>query len=75
MASKNAKQLVYRDNGVEASEEVEVDRDGAIAVPAHGDTWKELMQRSHVMSECSTTDPEWMQQFAEQAVRLGKKAA
>ncbi len=37
MSIKNAKQLVYRYNGVEASEEVEVDRDGEIAVPAHGD--------------------------------------
>jgi len=37
MASKNAKQLVYRYNGVEASEEVEVDRDGEIAIPKQGD--------------------------------------
>jgi hypothetical protein len=37
MASKNAKQFVYRYNGVEASEEVEVDRDGEIATPKQGD--------------------------------------
>jgi hypothetical protein len=37
MASKNAKQFVYRYNGVGASEEVEVDRDGVIAVPKQGD--------------------------------------
>jgi hypothetical protein len=37
MASKNAKQFVYRYNGVEASEEVEVDRDGEIAIPKQGD--------------------------------------
>lgn len=36
MASKNAKQFVYRYNGVEASEEVEVDRDGEIPVPTQG---------------------------------------
>ena len=36
--------------------------------------WKELMQRSLVMSKCSTTDPEWMQQFAEQNLRLGEKS-
>lgn len=40
MASKNAKQFVYRYNGVEASEEVEVDRDGEIPVPAHGEIIK-----------------------------------
>jgi hypothetical protein len=37
MASKNAKQLVYRYNGVEASDEVEVDRDGEIAIPKQGE--------------------------------------
>jgi hypothetical protein len=37
MASKNAKQFVYRYNGVEASEEVEVDRDGEVRVPMQGD--------------------------------------
>ena len=37
MASKNAKQFVYRYNGVEASEEVELDRDGEIAIPKQGD--------------------------------------
>ena len=37
MASKNAKQFVYRYNGVESSEEVELDRDGEIPTPAHGD--------------------------------------
>jgi hypothetical protein len=37
MASKNAKPFVYRCNGVEASEEVELDRNGEIAVPKQGD--------------------------------------
>ncbi len=37
LASKNAKQFVYRYNGIEASEEVEVDRDGEVAVPVQGD--------------------------------------
>lgn len=37
MASKNAKQFVYRYNGVEASEEVEVDWDGEVAVRKQGD--------------------------------------
>jgi hypothetical protein len=37
MASKNVKQFVYRYNGVEASEEVELNRDGEIAVPKQGD--------------------------------------
>ncbi len=37
MASKNAKQFVYRYNGVEASQEVELDRDGEIRVPMQGD--------------------------------------
>ncbi len=37
-------------------------------------SFRELMRRSHVLSDCSTTDPEWTQQFAEQAVRLGKNA-
>jgi len=37
-------------------------------------SFEELMERSHVMTECSATDPEWMQQFAEQAVRVGTKA-
>ena len=36
MARNNAKQLVYRYNGVEASEEVEVDRDGEIGLPKQG---------------------------------------
>ena len=40
MASRNAKQFVYRYNGVEASEEVELDRDGEIAVPKQGDIIK-----------------------------------
>ena len=38
-------------------------------------SFHELMERSHVMTECSATDPEWTQQFAEQAVRLGGKAS
>jgi len=38
-------------------------------------SWKELMERSRVMTECSTTDPEWAQQFAEQDARLGKNAS
>lgn len=38
-------------------------------------SWKELMERSHVMTGCSTTDPEWTRQFAEQAVRLGGNAS
>lgn len=37
MASKDAKQIVYRYNGVEASEEVELDRDGVIPTPVQGD--------------------------------------
>ncbi len=36
MASKNAKQFLYRYNGVEAPEEV-VDGDGEIAVPKQGE--------------------------------------
>jgi hypothetical protein len=37
MASKDAKQFVYRYNGVEASQEVELDRDGEVRVPKQGD--------------------------------------
>lgn len=54
MASKNAKQLLYRYNGVESSEEVEVDTDGEIPVPAKdsivmrkGKQWKVV----HVITE------------------------
>jgi hypothetical protein len=34
-------------------------------------SWKEVMERSHEMTECDTTDPEWTRQFAQQAMRLG----
>ena len=51
------KQLVYRYNGVEGSEEVEVDRDGEIPTPGLGDIvfrkgkqWKAV----HVITETSS---------------------
>jgi hypothetical protein len=37
MNKSKAKQLVYRYNGVESSEEVEVDLDGEIPIPNRGD--------------------------------------
>jgi hypothetical protein len=36
MVSKNAKQIVYRYNGVESSEEYEVDLGGDIHIPPNG---------------------------------------
>jgi hypothetical protein len=37
-------------------------------------SFEELMQRSHVMDECSTTDPAMMQTFLQDSLRLGKNA-
>jgi hypothetical protein len=37
-------------------------------------SWKELMQRSGVMTKCATTDPDMMRVFDEGYVRLGKDA-
>lgn len=37
MASKDAKQIVYRYNGIEADDEFEFDRDGEIDLPQVGE--------------------------------------
>jgi hypothetical protein len=56
MSRKNAKQIVYRYNGVESSDEVEVDYDGDVPTPRTGDilsrkgkNWKAV----HIITETS----------------------
>jgi hypothetical protein len=57
MSRKNVKQLVYRYNGVESSDEVEVDHDGEVPTPNQGDIlfrkgtrWKAV----HVITQVSS---------------------
>lgn len=60
MASKNAKQVVYRYNGVESSDEHETDFDGKIPTPATGNivyrkgkAWKAVHVNTQVSSDGS----------------------
>ena len=57
MGRKDAKQFVYRYNGLESSEEIEVDYDGEVAVPMQnqmvtrkGKAWKAIA----IMTQVST---------------------
>lgn len=56
VSRKNAKQIVYRYNGVESSDEVEADLDGEVPTPRLGDVikrrgknWKAV----HIITELS----------------------
>jgi hypothetical protein len=46
---KNAKQVVYRYNGVAASDEVEVDLDGDLSIPEQG----QLVNRNGKLWKCA----------------------
>jgi hypothetical protein len=58
MGSRDAKQFVYRYNGVESSEEVEVDYDGEVSVPMQnqivtrkGKAWKAIAIMTQISTE------------------------
>jgi hypothetical protein len=60
MGSKNAKQVVYRYNGIESSDELEVDIDGEIPTPStggivnrKGQVWKAVHIDTQVSSDGS----------------------
>ncbi|MGD0801363.1 MAG: hypothetical protein ABR906_08615 [Terracidiphilus sp.] len=58
MAPKNAKQIVYRYNGVASSDELEIDRNGEVLISPdgsivnrNGKTWKVITHMTEVSSD------------------------